>query len=65
MGRATPLFKAKYFWSEAQIPYFPSWIPSWEGRGWVGLGGGLTFDFINPYGFNTPPSPGVQMRLVG
>ncbi|WP_205127265.1 hypothetical protein, partial [Okeania hirsuta] len=29
MGRATPPFKAKYFWSEAQIPYFPSWLPSW------------------------------------
>ncbi|WP_287278468.1 MULTISPECIES: hypothetical protein, partial [unclassified Okeania] len=28
------------FWRLAQIPYFPSWIPSWEGRGWVGLGVG-------------------------
>ncbi|RQH09567.1 hypothetical protein D5R40_11635 [Okeania hirsuta] len=25
MGRATPPFKAQYFWIVAQIPYFRSW----------------------------------------
>ncbi|NEO54518.1 MAG: hypothetical protein F6K54_16370 [Okeania sp. SIO3B5] len=29
IGSKTTPFKAKYFWSETQIPYFPSW----EGRG--------------------------------
>ncbi|NEQ73787.1 MAG: hypothetical protein F6K23_12450 [Okeania sp. SIO2C9] len=35
MSRATPPFKAKYFWIVAQIPYFPSTVGG-------GARGGLT-----------------------